>query len=181
MSSKEMHELHEHGEHARQDPAMAPITLTMAILAVIVAGVSLLGHRTHTDEVILQDKITDGWAYFQAKSIRRNTDQMFVDLTSIAALKDSEQASKLREQYQQEVIRYKTDQSKLEAETRALEKEVKDERKRANSYDLGEVFLEIGLVVTSITLLSGQRKFWHGGLLLGAIGIVIVVIGLLGY
>ncbi len=181
MNSKEMHELHELGEHARQNPAMAPITLTMAILAVIVAGVSLLGHRTHTDEVILQDKITDGWAYYQAKSIRRNTDQMFVDLTSIAALKDSEQASKLREQYQQEVIRYKTDQSKLEAETKALENEVKDERKRANSFDLGEVFLEIGLVVTSITLLSGQRKFWHGGLVLGAIGIVVVVIGLLGY
>ena len=181
MSSKEIYELHEHGEHARQNPALAPITLTMAILAVIVAGVSLLGHRTHTDEVILQDKITDGWAYYQAKSIRRNTDQMFVDLTSIAALKDSEQASKLREQYQQEVIRYKTDQSKLEAETRALENEVKDERKRANRYDLGEVFLEIGLVVTSITLLSGQRKFWHGGLVLGAIGIVVVVIGLLGY
>jgi len=181
MSSKEMHELHDHGEHARQNPEMAPITLTMAILAVIVAGVSLLGHRTHTDEVIVQDKITNGWAYFQAKAIRRNTDQMFVDLTSIAALKESEQANKLREQYQQEVIRYKTEQSKLEAETRALENEVKDERKRANSYDLGEVFLEIGLVVTSITLLSGQRKFWHGGLVLGAIGIVIVVIGLLGY
>jgi len=181
MISKEMQELHEHGEHARHNPGLAPITLTMAILAVIVAAVSLLGHRTHTEEIILQDKITDGWAFYQAKAIRRNTDQMFVDLTSLLAAKDVEQATKLREQYQQEVTRYKTDQSKLEAETRAHENEVEQDRKRADCYDLGEIFLEMGLVVTSITLLSGQRTFWHGGLVLGTIGIAIVVVGLLSH
>ena len=34
----------------------------MAVLAVLVATVSLLGHRTHTEEIILQNQVTDKWA-----------------------------------------------------------------------------------------------------------------------
>ena len=36
--------------------------------------------------------------------------------------------------------------------------------RKADRFDLGEVFLEIALVITSITLLSGRRLFWHIGL-----------------
>ncbi len=79
MGSEELQELHEHAEHARHDPSVAPVSLTMAVLAVIVATVSLLGHRTHTEEVILQNRVSDQWAYFQAKNIRRHEDQIFVD------------------------------------------------------------------------------------------------------
>ena len=73
--SEELHELQEHAEHAREHPDLAPITLTMAVLAVLVATVSLLGHRTHTEEVILQNKVTDQWSYYQAKKIRQHTDE----------------------------------------------------------------------------------------------------------
>jgi predicted cobalt transporter CbtA len=54
-----------------------------------------------------------------------------------------------------------------------LEQETDHERRRADRYDLGEVFLEIALVITSITLLSGRRIFWHAGILLGVAGFVV--------
>jgi hypothetical protein len=38
---------------------------------------------------------------------------------------------------------------------------------------LAEVFLEVGLVITSITLLSGRRFYWALGLLMAAIGITL--------
>ena len=59
MSSEEVHELQEQVEHAADHAGMASVSLTMAILAVIVATVSLLGHRTTTEELALQNKITD--------------------------------------------------------------------------------------------------------------------------
>ena len=43
----------------------------------------------------------------------------------------------------------------------------------ASDRDLAEVFLEVGLVITSITLLSGRRIFWVLGILLGVVGIVV--------
>ncbi len=53
------------------------------------------------------------------------------------------------------------------------------ERRRADRFDLAEVFLEIGLVITSITLLSGRRIFWGLGLAMGAVGIVVAASGFL--
>src|ERR1017187_6001848 len=93
MSSDELQELHEHAEHAKHDPSAAPVSLTMAVLAVVVATVSLLGHRTHTEEVVLQNKVSDQWAFYQAKNIRRHTDELFADIASVIATKDEAQTS----------------------------------------------------------------------------------------
>jgi hypothetical protein len=41
------------------------------------------------------------------------------------------------------------------------------------------VFLEIALVVTSITLLSGRRIYWHLGLLMAIAGVVVAVSSLI--
>jgi hypothetical protein len=171
--SDELQELHEHAEHAREHPDLAPVSLTMAVLAVLVATVSLLGHRTHTEEIILQNKVTDQWAYYQAKNIRRHNDEMFADLTTIVAAKDAEASAKLGEKYHGEADRYKEEQKELEKEAHATEDETKLATRKADRYDLGEVFLEIALVVTSITLLSGRRIFWHLGLLVAVAGILV--------
>ena len=178
--SEELHELQEHAEHARHDPSVAPVSLTMAVLAVLVATVSLLGHRTSIEEVVLQNKVTDQWAYYQAKNIRRHTDELFADLTTVIATKNAEGAAKLQEKYQGEADRYKGEQKELDAKARELQNEgelTRHEgeltRRKADRFDLGEVFLEIALVVTSITLLSGRRIFWHLGLLMATAGVLV--------
>src|SRR5690242_1155351 len=66
--SEELTELQEHAEHAKGNAKLAPVSVTMAILAVLVAVASLLGHRSHTEEVVLQAKSSDQWAYYQAKT-----------------------------------------------------------------------------------------------------------------
>jgi hypothetical protein len=170
--SEELHELHEHAEHARHNPSLAPVSLTMAILAVLVAVVSLLGHRSHTEEILLQSKASDQWAYYQAKNIRRHTDEIFSDLTAITTSSDPGALGRLREKYKTEADRYKDEQTDIQAEAKHLENEVMVAQRRADRFDLGEVFLEIALVITSITLLSGRRMFWSLGLILGIIGLV---------
>jgi Domain of unknown function (DUF4337) len=172
MSADELRELHEHAEHGAHNPSMAPVSLTMAILAVLVAVVSLLGHRMHTEEVVLQNKVTDQWAYYQAKNIRRHTDELFADMASVMAA-SSEKAAQLREKYQSEADRYRDEQKEIDAEAKKLEAETTMARRRADRLDLGEVFLEIALVVTSITLLSGRKPFWRTGIVLGLVGLIV--------
>jgi uncharacterized protein DUF4337 len=173
MSSEELNELQEHAEHAKENPALAPVSVTMAVLAVLVAVVSLLGHRAHTEEVVLQAKSSDQWAYYQAKNIRRHTDELFVDLTSVQPTTDAGLLSKLRDKYSQEAARYQNEQKEIEDKAHEMEAEVSTERNRADRFDLAEVFLEIGLVITSITLLSGRRMFWGIGLVLAVVGIAV--------
>jgi hypothetical protein len=101
MSADELSELQEHAEHGKH-AGMAPVSLTMAVLAVAVAVASLLGHRSHTEEVLTQAKASDQWAFYQAKSIRRHGDEEFVDLASVMTTTDAAASAKLRETYSSE-------------------------------------------------------------------------------
>jgi len=177
--NEELHELQEHAEHAKGNRELAPVSVTMAILAVLVAVATLLGHRAHTEEVVLQAKSSDQWAFYQSKNIRRHTDELFTDLTSVLGTTDAATLEQLREKYSGEATRYKDDQKETEDEARKLEAEVSMERNRADRFDLGEVFLEIGLVITSITILSGRKFFWYSGMALAAVGVVVVGTGFL--
>lgn len=171
--SEELNELHEHAEHAREHPDLAPVTLTMAVLAVLVATASLLGHRTHTEEIILQNKVTDQWSYYQAKKIRQHTDELFADLAGVVSAKDAESAAKLQEKARGEADRYKDDEKELESKGHELEQEFAVTHRKADRLDLAEVFLEIALVITSITLLSGKRYYWYIGIVLAAGGVAV--------
>jgi hypothetical protein len=177
----EAQELRENAEKAREDRSLAAVSLTMAVLAVFVAVVSLLGHRAHTEEVVLQAKSSDQWAYYQAKNIREHEDELFGDLAAVAATNNAEAMAKFREKAEQEADRYKHDKEEIQAEARKLEEEVATERNRADLFDLAEVFLEVGLVVTSITLLSGRRIFWHVGIVLSVVGVVVGAMGLMAH
>ena len=86
-------------------------------------------------------------------------------------------APEVREKYSQEAERYKKEKEEIQEKATDMEHEVATERKRADRYDLAEVFLEIGLVITSITLLSGRRIFWHLGIVLSVVGVAVAVMG----
>ncbi len=147
----------------------------MAVLAVLVATVSLLGHRTSTEEVVLQNKVTDQWGYYQAKNIRRHSDEQLADLAAVMTTKDPEAAAKFQEKYRAEAERYRDEQKELDAKAKELEQEADLAHRKTDRFDLGEVFLEIALVITSITLLSGRRLFWYLGLLFGSAGIALAL------
>ena len=174
---EEVHELHEHAHAASHDPSLIPITITMSILAVMVAVTSLFGHRSHTEELLLQNKVTDNWAYYQAKNIRKHSDEQIADLLSAVSLKDQEIGEKFKENYKKEAERYAEEQKEIETEARKLEGETNTERQRADRFDLGEILLEAALVITSITLLTKWRDFWFAGMVLGLCGIVVASSG----
>lgn len=175
--SDELQELKEHAEKAREDRTLAAVSLTMAVLAVFVAVVSLVGHRAHTEEVVLQAKSSDQWAFYQAKNSREHEDELFADFTAFAASSDAGAMAKFRDKSMQEADRYKHEKADIQDKARDLDREVDLERSRADRYDLAEVFLEIALVITSITLLSGRRIFWHLGIVLSVVGVVAAVSG----
>jgi Domain of unknown function (DUF4337) len=176
---EEIQELQENAEHGAHEPNLAPVTITMAILAVLVASVSLMGHRAHTEEILNQTKATDQWSYYQAKDIRRRSYELFLDEISVFSLQNSEQVAKIRDHYAKEVDRYKEEQKDIQSEAKSAENEVLTEQRRADRFDLGEVMLEAALVICSITLLTRKKIFWLLGIVLGLMGVAIASGGFL--
>jgi hypothetical protein len=177
--SEELSELQENAEHGRENPSLAPISVTMAILAVCVAVVSLLGHRSHTEELLEQNRATDQWAYYQAKNIRRHNYEMSLDLLALIEFKDKEQAAKIRDKYQKEAGRYTKEQADIEEQAKELESESARAERKADRFDLGEVFLEIALVISSLALLSRKRFYWFLGIIAGVSGLGVAATGIL--
>ena len=164
---------HEHGDN----PLVIPVSVTISILAVLVAGVTLLGHRSHTEEILLQTQATDEWAYYQAKNIRRSNVQTAADMLAALAPLDKEKAAALREKYQKEVERYEADKEDISEKAKELEKERDLVSRRADRFDGGEGLLEVGLVICSITLLTKRRGFWFGGMLIALAGVIFAASG----
>lgn len=172
-------ELPEVGEEHEKHPLVLPVSLTVSILAVLVAAVTLLGHRAHTEELLLQSQATDQWAFYQAKNIRLHEMQAMVDLLGTITPIDKEKNSTLEEKYKKEVERYNSDKDSISEKAKDLEKERDAVSHRADRYDGGEAILEIGLVICSITLLTKRRGFWISGIVVAGAGVALAISGLL--
>jgi len=169
----------EAAEEAKQRKHLAPVSLTIAVLAVFVAVVSLLGHRAHTEEILMQTRATDQWAYYQAKNMRRNNLEALDEVLTALENTKAERAEEVQKHFHAEIDKYREQQTEIQTEARGLEGEVQHASRRADRFDLGEVFLEIALVITSITLLTDNRKFWYLGIGLACVGIVAAASGFL--
>jgi len=161
MSTAE--ELQEHAEHA-QGPFDKRVAASMAIIAALLAIVSVLGHLTTTEELLKQQKASDQWAYYQAKSIRRYESEIARDM--FASMKNE----KLSEQYIKNAEKYKKDDEEIQKEAKALEDESHLKGKQALRLHFGEVFLEVAIVFASLAILSKRELVWYAALVLALVG-----------
>ena len=83
METNEALELKEHAEHGAHEATLRPVAFTMSVLAVLVAVTTVLGHRTHTEAVLDQNKATDQWNFYQAHKIRANETELASDLLGV--------------------------------------------------------------------------------------------------
>ena len=172
----ELPEVHHGGE---ESPLVLPVSITISVMAVLVAGVTLIGHRTHTEELLRQSQAADRWAQYQAKNIRLHETQGFSDVVRLVSSLDKEKGEQLREKYSKEVEHYQSDKEDISKEAQDLGAERDLAGRKADRFDGGEAILEIGLVICSITLLTKRKLFWFGGMLIGAMGVVLALTGFL--
>jgi len=172
MEANEAHELQEHAEHGAHESAMRPVAFSMSVLAVMVAVTTVLGHRTHTEAVLYQNKATDQWNLYQAKKIRSNDTALVSDLLTAVTIADKEAAAKISKAYADHQAKWADDLKEEQEKAEGLEARVEQAEARADRFDLAEALLEIGLVITSVTLLTRSRIYWYLGMVFSVGGIL---------
>jgi hypothetical protein len=170
----ELPEGHHHGEDS---PFLVPVSVTISILAVLVAGVTLLSHRSHTEELLRQSQAADKWSQYQGKSIRQHTTETASDVISIVAPLNKEKGDAIEKKYEAQLEHYKSDKGDVTEEAKDLEGDRDLLGRKADRFDGGEALLEVGLVICSLTLLTKRRIFWVGGVLVAAAGVAMAVTG----
>jgi Domain of unknown function (DUF4337) len=152
MSASE--EAEEHVHHAQQ-PFDKFVAGTMAIIAALLAIVSVLGLHFISEKLLNQQLNSDEWSYYQAKNIRRYSAQVARDL-----LLQAKGGPDLVGKYAKDIARYDKDMQDIQEKAKEYEKERDVDSRRADRFHVGEVFLEVAIVLSSLAILT-KRKSWY--------------------
>ena len=174
----EAHEHAEHAEHAahEHDPFISRVSITIAILAVLAAGVGSLetieagGAITAASEAVLsQDKATDVWGEYQSDSLKKH-------LYGIAADGGGPNAARYQSTAKEQVAK------QAEIKKQALEDEAERDKLLATSLvhehrhhwlTAAATMLEIGIAICTVAIITRRRAFWLGSIGLGLLGLVL--------
>jgi hypothetical protein len=136
---------------------------------------TMMSHRAHTEEVLLETQATDQWNYFQAKNIRYHVYDADAELADLFGSQGAKQVADFRAKSAQQ----KKDSEEIQVEAEKLGKEVVVSGRQARFYDGSELFLEVAIVLSSISLLARSRLYWKSSFLFGAAGLALTLWGFL--
>lgn len=174
MACMEATEMQEFAKQVKEggEESLTNISLAISILAVLVAMVTVLGHRTHTEAVLMQARATDEWNLYEAKKIRQDNLEVTIDQMALAPTTDAKATAAKLAEYKAHIAKWKDDLNQETKQADEYQDEVKKAEAKAVRFDIAEALLQIAVVLSSITLFTRRKSFFYGGLLLGAAGIV---------
>lgn len=172
MEATEMQEFAKQVKEGGEE-SLTSISLAISILAVLVAMVTVVGHRSHTEAVLMQSKADDQWTEYQARKIRADNLAVVVDQMMLQPPTDAKGAAAKLAEYKAHIARWNGELAEEQAKAKEYEAEVKHAEGQAARFDLGEALLQISVVLSSITLFTRRKSYFFGGLLLGAAGVVV--------
>jgi hypothetical protein len=166
-------------EAGEQGESLTSISLAVSILAVLVAMVTVLGHRSHTDAVLSQSRAGDMWNEYQAKKIRFDQVSVAMDLLSLQPNSNGDAVEKKLAEYRDHQKKWQQDLDEEQSKAREFEADVERAEQQALRYDIGEALLQISVVLCSVTLFTRRKLYFFLGLAIGAGGLVAAASALL--
>ena len=162
-------QMKESGEGGGDSPKV--ISLAISILAILVAMVTVLGHRSHTEAILMQSRAADQWNEYEAHKIRSENLSVTVDQMDLQPSLSSAAAAKSAE-YKKHIEKWQSELVKEQKDAESFERNVEHAELKAFRFDLGEALLQIGVVLTSITLFTRNHVYFMLGLAIGVAGLL---------
>jgi hypothetical protein len=147
------------------------VAVTMAVIAAALAIVSVLGHIESTEELLNQQRASDQWAFYQAKSIRRYQSEVARDV--LGGVGKSEAAGK----YAGNMERYQKESDEIQVKAREFQSESDLAGRKALRLHFGEVFLEMAIVFASLAILTKRTFLWMTAIGRALIGVATAATG----
>jgi hypothetical protein len=176
-------EAHEHAEHAahaahEEDPLVSRVTLTLAVMAVLAAvGASLEtteGDKTivaKNDAVLEQNRATDAWNEYEAKSLKKN-------LYAIAADTPGPKSAG----YAKVAAQNADDQKKIQVQAKGFEavrdrlgEQAEVHERRHGRLTIASTLLHMAIAIATLAILLKRDWPWFVALALTAGGVGLAI------
>ena len=153
------------------------ISTLVAVTTLLLAGCATLAtfqSATYGNDALLaQTELTNCWSYYQAKSIKQHLFQLHRDLLALQP-STAETAEKLA-QYEEEIARYRQEKYALIEQAAELENTREKAELRAASFGESLLYLQVGLLLSSLASVGRVSYYWYGALVAGMGGIGMLV------
>jgi len=184
------HEAMETSEHAKEAAGEnRKIALLIAVIALCLALSETLGKGAQTESISKNVEASNLWAFFQAKSIRRNVVQTAAEQgkLSLGIAGDDAAKAALQKQiddWQKTAERYRSDPKSGEGQDQLSEraKHAEEERDEATAkyhhFELGSAAFQIAIVLASAAIITGIMALAGISVLLTLAGIAVTALGI---
>ncbi len=156
-----------------QDRWMTWVALTTAVMAVLAAITTLYMGKYSSRAILLQGQETSQWGYYQAKSIKSYLYEIQTEFMEMERLEGESKAIKVNSQqfekaltrYKDAVKRYDKEKAEIKGKADELAKQKVVAQERGGNYGFALIFLQIGLMLSSIAALTKRKVLWYFGML----------------
>jgi hypothetical protein len=180
-------EAHEESRRERGD-WVRYVGLSTAILAVFAAIAALQSGSLVNEALIHQIKASDTWAQYQASREKTHiytvaynalVDQNAAPAkTHVAGAKTPAQRAL---EYRQKLDEETSKQQQSTASAHELEKTAEEELQRQHRFEYAVALIQIAIALGAVAALARLKSGWYASMVAGAIGIVLVAGGFLGF
>ena len=174
-----MAELEIHHEGNESDPIGQKVGVLAALLAVVLAIVTIASHRTHTAAIMHKSTANDEWSHYQSTRVKYHNLELGENLLSVLHA-DGDGAEKMRADYSVQKKKYEGQSKEIQEKAQSADDAAEADEHRALRYDVGEGLLEIGLVLSSLYFISKKKMFPVMGVIAGVAGVIMAASGLVG-
>jgi hypothetical protein len=179
-------EEHHHGrEHGPEEggPGMKASAITAAMLAVLAAVGSLLSGHAANQAMLAQARVTDQWAFYQATSTKGHVFEVGAEV--IASLSGADRGGvdavkPTLSRFRDEAKRHEHEKDEIKREAEALEAESRHEFRKHHRFALGVALFQVGIVLSSVSILVRYRPLYLLSLLAGGLGLLLLLVGVVG-
>ncbi|HTS63204.1 MAG TPA: DUF4337 domain-containing protein [Candidatus Acidoferrales bacterium] len=170
-------EIHHEGAHA-SDPMGRRVGILAAVLAVLLAVVTIASHRTHTAAIMHKSGANDAWAYYQATRVKYHSIELGENLVRTMG-NNTDSARKMLDDYAAQKKKYEGQSKQIQDDAESKDHAAEADEERALRYDIGEGLLEIGLVLSSLYFIARRPMFPALGIIAGIAGVLFAATGLM--
>lgn len=174
-------------EEEKKERWLTYLATTTVVLAVLATLSTFYGQKNSTRTVISEIQASNQWNYYQAKKIRSylfevQKDSLEVDM-KIRGQGLTDETTKLLEQnmagLSSKIKKWEGDMSKIQKRARTLESTRDKALAHSKNFGLAVVFLQMAILLSSISALMKRKPLWIAGLAIGSVGAVYFVNGFL--
>jgi hypothetical protein len=176
--------------HATDERFRQRAAIAIGIMAMLLAITGLGGGNATKEMLNANIQASDTYAFYQAKSIRQTSNQLSAQELEALLLTQPSLPADARGQVQQRiqqmqatVARYESEPSTGEGKQELLAKAQAYEQRRDRAaqqdpnFDFAQAFLQIGIVLGSVSIVASSRQLLGLGLALGGVATLLMLNG----